>query len=153
MNPKAAGAIMRRPNVKAAIAAEFAERSARCHIDADTVLKYLAEMMQADIQDITDELGRFKPITQWPKIWRQMLQGCEVEERYERAKDGEKKWDAAGRVVKVRFIDRLKAIELVGRHINVKAFAPQVEEKHVFFDFEERFREGLERARKIIDVN
>jgi Terminase small subunit len=79
-------------------------------------------MVRADIQDIVDELGRFKPISQWQKIWRQMLRGCEVEERYERAIDGEKKWDAAGRVVKVRFIDRLKAIELLGRHINVKAF-------------------------------
>src|SRR5262249_12170764 len=123
---KAASAVghqlLRKPAIAAAVEAAKAQRSARCQIDADTVLKLLDQMVRADIRDIVDDLGRFKPIVQWPSIWRQMLQACEVEERYEKAQNGEKKWDAAGRVVKVRFIDRLKALELLGRHVNVRAF-------------------------------
>src|SRR5262249_2575838 len=98
---KAAGIVghqlLRKPHIAAAVDAAKAERSARCQADADTVLKLLDQMVRADIRDIVDELGRFKPIIEWPPIWRQMLQGAEVEERYERAKDGEKRWDAAGK--------------------------------------------------------
>ena len=65
---KAVGKIMQRPHIKAAIEAAKEERSARCRIDADSVLTHLGEMLNADIQDITDELGRFKPITQWPNL-------------------------------------------------------------------------------------
>src|SRR5262249_9551283 len=103
----------------------------------------------ADIQDITDELGRFKPITQWPKIWRQMLQGAEVEERYERAKDGEKRWDAAGKVVKVRFIDRLEAFELLWRHVAVEA-VPTTEVAVV--DIED-IRRRIEAGRAYMNAN
>ena len=55
--------------------------------------------------------------------------------------------------MKARFDDPLKAIELLGRHVDVKAFAPAIEAQNVFVDFEERFQAGLARARKIIDVN
>src|SRR5262249_53848390 len=79
-NPKSAGSVgnrlLRKPHIAAAVDAAKAERAARCQIDADTVLRYLAEMVEADVRDIVDEFGRYKKIVEWPPVWRRMLQAC-----------------------------------------------------------------------------
>src|SRR5262245_38200048 len=82
--------LLRKPHSQAAIESAKAARSARCMADADTVLRALTERVLADPVDIYDELGRFKPITQWPPIWRQRLVAVEIEEQYAPAQNGEK---------------------------------------------------------------
>jgi phage terminase small subunit len=93
------------------------------NIDSDWVLKHNAEILQADIADIIEDDGTYKPIKQWPKIWRQMLNGVDVQDLFE---GSGKEREKVGEVVKIKFIDRLKALEMIGKHVEVQAF----NEKH-----------------------
>lgn len=114
-------------NVKVAAAIEEAKasRSERTKIDADWLLKRLADEAVADVADLYDENGGLKPVDEWPLIWRQgLVSGIEVEEIFEgRGEDREH----VGRVRKLKLSDRIKRLELIGKHIDVQAFREKVE--------------------------
>lgn len=100
------------------------KRCEETRIDANTVLTRLSEMMEADVADIMMLDGSIKPIEQWPRIWRQMLNAFDLAELWEgRGPDKEQ----IGLLKKIRFIDRMKVIENVGKHISVGAFKEKVE--------------------------
>ena len=133
-----------KPVIGEAIAIVMKKRMDTVKLDSDFVLQHLGGMAQADIIDIIDELtGRFKPLKDWPKIWRQMIQGFDVSELFEGKGEDRVK---VGEVVKVRFIDRLKNIELFGKHVNVKAF--ENDGINIFFGDKlvEQLREGRKNA-------
>ena len=86
----------------------------------DWVLMRLAAEATADLADLYEN-GGLKPITDWPLIWRQgLVSGLDVDETF---LGGEK----LGQVTKVKLSDRIKRIELIGKHINVQAFAERKE--------------------------
>lgn len=101
--------------------AELQERIAeKATVDAAWVLQRLAEEATADISDLYDEDGNLKPVHTWPLVWRQgLVAGIEVEELWEGRGEGRTQ---IGTVRKVRLSDRIKRIELIGKHIAVKAF-------------------------------
>lgn len=102
--------------VKEAIAA----RSKATGIDAEFVLTRLAEMINADPCDIIDEdTGAYKKIHDWPIEWRRMLSAADVKELFA-GKGGDQ--EKIGEIVKFKFIDKLKAYELLGKHVGVQAF-------------------------------
>lgn len=112
------------PKVAAAISAAKVARSSQVSVDAAYVLVRLVAEADADIADLFDEDGALKPIKSIPLIWRQgLLAGIEVEELFEGQGDARKH---VGRVTKVRFSDRVRRIELIGKHVTVKAFQEQV---------------------------
>lgn len=104
------------PLVAEEIARLMEERADRTKIDADWVLKRLAEEAEADVMDIYNDDMTLKPLKDWPKIWRQgLVAGIDVEEIADTA-----------RVVKVKMSDRIKRLELIGKHIAVGAFRDKV---------------------------
>ncbi len=110
-----------KPVIAEAIAEAQADRSERTQIDADWVLERLAEEVTADLKDLYADDGTLKPIDQWPLIWRQgLVAGLDVDELLA---DGAR----LGQVTKVKLSDRLKRIELIGKHIGVKAFTERKE--------------------------
>lgn len=111
-------------SVKAAIEAAKVERSEETKIDAAWVLKRLADEAMADIADLYDDAGELLPVHEWPLIWRQgLVQGIEVEELFE---GYGKERTQIGHVRKVKLSDRIRRLELIGKHIGVKAFEEQV---------------------------
>lgn len=117
--------IMARPHVKAAIEAGKAARSTETKIDAAWVLKRLAAEAEADVADIYDDAGALKPLKDWPKIWRQgLVAGMDVEEI-------EVEGVKVGLIRKVRISDRVRRLELIGKHVNVNAFQETVAVKGV----------------------
>ncbi len=103
-----------------------ANRSRLANIDALFVLTRLGEMTEADPLDIIDEdTGTYKEIHNWPPVWRKMLSAADVQEIYGPTVDGKK--SSTGRIVKYKFIDKLKAYELMGKHVDVQAFKDKVE--------------------------
>ena len=109
-------------NRKVANAVDAAKRvrSERTGVDSDWLLNRLAEETQADIADLYFEEGGLKPVHQWPEIWRKgLVAGVDVEQRYT-YQDGEKVPD--GVITKIKLSDRVKRLELIGRHIAVGAF-------------------------------
>ncbi|MGJ5032280.1 terminase small subunit [Bradyrhizobium sp. HKCCYLS2038] len=126
-SPKTAGVIsvelMTKPHVKAAIDAAIAERSERTGIDAAWLLNRLADEAEADLADIYSENGALKPVRDWPKIWRQgLVAGVEHIEVKDR--EGNATGDV---IVKIKISDRVKRLELIGKHVGVQAFLEKVE--------------------------
>lgn len=112
--------LLESPNVNAAIEARKAARSERTQIDADWVLKRLVEEAEADVADLYDDAGNLLPVEGWPRIWRQgLVAGIDTE--VIRA-DGVE----IGTVQKVRLSDRVRRLEMIGKHVGVKAFEDQV---------------------------
>ena len=96
------------------------ERADRTAVDADWLLQRLEEETVADLADIYDKEGGLLPIHEWPMIWRQgLVSGIDSIQEYEYI--GKEKVPA-GIVKKVRFSDRVKRLELMGKHIDVQAF-------------------------------
>lgn len=102
------------------------ERSERLQVDADYVLQRLYDMDQMDIIDILNDDMSLKSLSEWPKIWRQALNGVEIADLFESEGDTRK---VMGALKKIKWIDRLKNLELLGKHVDVGAFAERVIEE------------------------
>lgn len=111
-----------KPDIAEAITALKAKRSEKTGIDAAWLLTRLAKEADADLNDIYDEEGGLKPIADWPLIWRQGLVGGikTIEERDDEGK-------VTGIIREVKLSDRIKRLELIGKHVDVQAFKERVE--------------------------
>lgn len=116
------------------------KRSEETQIDAAWVLRRLAAEAEADIADLYGEDGQLLPVKEWPKIWRQgLVAGIDVEEIHvEGVKMGE--------VKKIRVSDRVKRLELIGKHVRVNAFQEVIQHKGL-----EGLADRLDRARGRLD--
>lgn len=119
-NRQNAWEVHEREDVQDRIAYLKAEREARTKIDADYVLKRLVEIDQMDVLDIMDDQMKILPLRDWPKIWRQYISNIENLELA----------DAEGVFKKIKWPDKVKNLELLGKHIAVSAFKESVEHKH-----------------------
>lgn len=142
---RTAGAIacrlLKQPEIAAAVEAGKAERSQRTKIDADWLLTRLAAEAEADFGDLYDENGDLRPIRDWPAIWRQgLVTDLEVAALYEGT--GKERREI-GHVKKVKFAERLRRLELIGKHIRINAFKEIVEHKGLG-----ALAERLERAQR-----
>lgn len=106
--------------IAAAVAKAKAERAEHTGIDAKWVLKRLAAEAEADMADLYDENHNLLPVRDWPLIWRQGLVAG-VETVREKGAD-----DEMSSVDKIKISDRIKRIELIGKHVDVSAFAERV---------------------------
>lgn len=98
-----------------------AKRAERTEITADWVLRRLGDEANADLADLYDDAGALRPVHDWPLIWRQgLVAGMDV---YEEFDEGTK----VGQTVKVKLSDRIKRIELIGKHVDVRAFSERHE--------------------------
>ena len=104
-------------DIQKAIQQAKAEREERTKIDADYVLKRLVEIDHMDVLDIMDDDGNVKPLRDWPKIWRQYISNIETISM----DDGE------GWLKKIKWPDKVKNLELLGKHVSVGAFKDKVE--------------------------
>ncbi|MFD1378625.1 terminase small subunit [Fodinicurvata halophila] len=132
--------LLKKPEIAAAIDAAKAERADRADIDAFWVLRRLVDEAEADLADLFDkETGQVKPVHEWPEIFRKgLVQSVESEELYEGS--GQDR-EHIGRVRKLRFSDRHKRTELIGKHVDVNAFQDLI--KH---NMHEDLAKRLERA-------
>lgn len=129
--------LLRDVEVSAAIHAALAERSKRVEVDADYVLKRLAEIDQMDAADILNDDGSIKPVQDWPAIWRQMISGIEMTELFEGRGDQR---EMVGILKKIKWPDKVKNLELIGRHVGVQAFKDRVEHSGSIKGMAERMR-------------
>lgn len=111
------------PRVAELIEQAKREREKKAKVDAEYLLAEITRIQKANICDIVDDHGNVKDVSQWPKIWQRMVQSIEVEELWSKGKDPE----YLGRVKRVKMMDRTKILELLGKHVDVSAFA----EKHL----------------------
>jgi len=119
--------LLANPIVAAAIDAAKLERSARTQIDAEWVLRRLVAEAEADIAELYDDNGDLLPVEDWPLPFRQgLVTSVDIEERFEGEGEDSK---AKFRVTKIRLSDRLRRIELIGKHVTVQAFQETIQHK------------------------
>lgn len=108
-------------SIHSAIAEAKAARAEKLGIDAEWVLKRLHRDATADLSDLYDDSGNLRPIHQWPAVWRTgLVVGIEtVQERDGEDADGKPQYAT---VRKVKLSERVKIVELIGRHVGVGAF-------------------------------
>ena len=112
------------PDVAAEIERRREDRSRITNIDAAWVLQRLALEATADIADLYDDSGELLPVKEWPLIWRQgLVQGIDVEELFDGRGEDRRQ---IGVVRKVRLDNRVRRLELIGKHVKVNAFQDQV---------------------------
>ena len=117
---------LRKPEIAAALKERMDKRAERTQIDADWILKRLAQDATADVADLYDENGNLRPVHEWPMAWRTgLVAGIDtVQERIGTDEDGKPEYAT---VRKVRLADRTKMLELIGKHIDVGAFKDRIE--------------------------
>lgn len=111
-----------KPDIQSRIAELKAQRNDLVGINATYVLNRLVEIDQMDVLDILNSTGELKPVAEWPKVWRTTLSGLEV---MEMASEG----NAAALLKKIKWPDKVKNLELLGKHIDVSAFKETVDHK------------------------
>lgn len=119
---KAAG-LMNNPKVIARIEELMKERNKRLRVSADYVLLRLVEIDQMDVLDIMNDDGGLKPISAWPKIWRTTLSGLDISTTITNFDET----TLENMLKKIKWPDKVKNLELIGKHVDVMAFKERLE--------------------------
>lgn len=114
---------MSKPDIQSRITELKAQRNDLVGINATYVLNRLVEIDQMDVLDILTSSGELKPVSQWPKVWRTTLSGLDV---VEMSAEG----NASALLKKIKWPDKVKNLELLGKHIDVMAFKEQATHEH-----------------------
>jgi len=104
-------------NVQEAIVKAKSKRIERTKIDADYVLKRLVEIDEMDVIDILHGDGSMRAITDWPVCWRRTISGLDLQEIMS--------GDTQTVLRKIKWPDKVKNLELLGKHVDVQAFKEQ----------------------------
>ncbi|ECI2571950.1 terminase small subunit [Salmonella enterica subsp. enterica serovar Muenchen] len=119
-----ASVMMRDERIQKRIAELMEERNKRLRVSADYVLLRLVEVDQMDVIDILNDDMSIKPVSEWPKVWRQYLTGFELADMFEGRGDEK---ELVGILKKIKWPDKVKNLELIGKHVDVNAFKERLE--------------------------
>lgn len=119
-----ASVMMRDERIQKRIAELMEERNKRLRVSADYVLLRLVEIDQMDVLDILNDDMSIKPVSEWPKVWRQYLTGFELADMFEGRGDEK---ELVGILKKIKWPDKVKNLELIGKHVYVNAFKERLE--------------------------
>lgn len=130
-----ASVMMRDERIQKRIAELMEERNKRLRVSADYVLLRLVEIDQMDVLDILNEDGSMKPISSWPKVWRTSLSALDIAtikttQASLQKDNGEADLsveDVEHILKKIKWPDKVKNLELIGKHVDVKAFKERLE--------------------------
>lgn len=114
-----ASQLLTKPNVQEALEKAVKRVDEATKIDAEYVRRRLAEIDTMDVADLLDDAGNIKPVQQWPKVWRTTISGFDLYELMT--------GDVATVVRKIKWPDKVKNLELLGKHVDVQAFKDKVE--------------------------
>lgn len=112
--------ILSKPDIKRRIEELKQQRQEVIGVDASYVLQRLIDIDQMDARDILNDDGSVKPIYDWPDVWRQSISGVDLME----ISNSE---NVAATLKKIKWPDKIKNLELLGRHVSVAAFKDRVE--------------------------
>lgn len=118
-----ASVMMRDERIQKRIAELMEERNKRLRVSADYVLLRLVEIDQMDVIDILNDDGTLKQIREWPKIWRTTLSGFDLSSTIMNMNET----SIETIIKKIKWPDKVKNLELIGKHVDVNAFKERLE--------------------------
>ena len=127
--------LLRAARLQKRIAELMEERNKRMRVSADYVLMRLVEIDQMDVLDILNDDGGMKPIAEWPKVWRTSHSPMDIAtikttQASLQKENGEADLsvdDVEHILKKVKWPDKVKNLELIGKHVDVNAFKERLE--------------------------
>lgn len=150
---KSAGSIaydlLKKPYIESTISQLMAERALRTQASADMVLLKLQEAVTCDISTAFDPVtGALLPINKMPKAVAWLLAGFETDTKYDvgatmkkkpkKPKDGEAQEPEIEDIkvspsvtTKIKLLNRLEALKMLGDHIKVQAFKQVIKREDV----------------------
>lgn len=133
--------LLTKDHIAEAIAAGVGKREEKILDDSDYLLKRLREEADADFADLYDDNGDLLPVKEWPAIWRKgLIVSMETRSVATEDDETEKELEPQGHggalkrakkprniVLHVKFADRIRRLELLGRHTKVSAWKDKVQ--------------------------
>ncbi len=119
--------ILSNPIVADFLASVNQDIASETKIDATYMLNRMYEVDNMDPLDILNDDGSIKPLREWPKIWRLELSVFEIAEILESKGDSKQ---VVGLLKKIKWTDKTKNREMMGKHKAVNAFKEVVEHNH-----------------------
>ncbi len=114
--------LLKKPDIAREVNAALERRNARVEVKSDDILRELLHLAMVDISEAYNPDGSLKPLNEIPADVRRSLANIETEEIF--AGFGENR-EHVGRIAKVKFYDKTKALELLGKHL--KLFTDKLE--------------------------
>lgn len=103
-------------HISDAIEKEKALRRERVDINADYVLNRLIAIDRMDVSEIMNDDFSIKSLSEWPESWRRTVSGIDV------ASMSSSEENEISLLKKIKWPDKVKNLELIGRHVDVKAW-------------------------------
>lgn len=117
---KTAGSVgaenLTKPEIQHEVSRLMNERAKRVEVTADTVLSEILKVAIVDIGGAFRDDGSLKAIHEMPEDLRRSISGLDVYEEF--AGKGEDR-EQIGVTKKIRFWDKTKALEMLGRHLRL----------------------------------
>lgn len=110
-----------KPDIAKRIIELKSARNERVEINADYVLRRLVEIDEMDVLDILKDEGGLKMVHEWPKVWRTTLSGLDILTSVTNFDET----TIENILKKIKWPDKVKNLELLGKHISVQAFREQ----------------------------
>ncbi|KEY43393.1 terminase small subunit [Pantoea agglomerans] len=115
-----------KPDIAQRIIDLKSERNERVEVNADYVLRRLVEIDEMDVLDILKDDGGLKMVHEWPKVWRTTLSGLDILTTVTNFDET----TMENILKKIKWPDKVKNLELLGKHVAVQAFREQVKTEH-----------------------
>jgi len=115
-----------KPDIAQRIIDLKSERNERVEVNADYVLRRLVEIDEMDVIDILKDDGGLKMVHEWPKVWRTTLSGLDILTTVTNFDET----TMENILKKIKWPDKVKNLELLGKHISVMAFKEQAAHEH-----------------------
>ncbi|MGV2880136.1 terminase small subunit [Pantoea vagans] len=115
-----------KPDIAQRIIDLKSERNERVEVNADYVLRRLVEIDEMDVIDILKDDGGLKMVHEWPKVWRTTLSGLDILTTVTNFDEA----TMENILKKIKWPDKVKNLELLGKHISVMAFKEQAAHEH-----------------------
>jgi phage terminase small subunit len=117
--------LLKNAEVARAIAEAQGRRAERVEVKADDILRELLRLATTDIgKAFNPETGQLLPLHEMPEEVRRSISGIEVETLWE-GRDANRR--DIGTVHKVKFWDKVRGLELLGKHLKLFTDKVQVE--------------------------
>lgn len=110
------------------------KRNDRVQVDSDYVLNRLIEIDKMDVLDILGDNGELKPISEWPESWRRYLSGFDLLEQYIQDAETDERQVTKAVLKKIKWPDKVKNLEMLGRHTTVGAWKERIDHNHKIID-------------------
>lgn len=107
-----------KPDIQDKITILTSKRNEDASTTSLDVLNRLVEIDSLDVADILNDDGSMLAINQWPKAWRVSISGVDISE-IASIKEGS---DLQAIIKKIKWPDKLRNLEMIGRHVNVGAW-------------------------------